>query len=640
MMGRLRGTMPLCHSCHKDFPAGTTTCPHCGVAAKVTTGAGNRTQHFGSQPPAPAQRPPLAASPPASAGASVAPAASAAQARAQPQQFAPGDLTPGTVVGEYRVEGKLGEGGMGAVYSATHPLIGKKAAIKVISAALCTDSAQVERFVQEARSVNQIGHPNIVDVFAFGTLPDGRSYFVMEWLQGQSLAERVAKGGMTLPEAVEIMEQASDALEAAHEKGIVHRDLKPDNVYLVNVRGNRQLVKLLDFGIAKLASGGDVRVQKTATGMMMGTPGYISPEQARGKSDVDHRTDVYAFGCMAYEMILGRLPFVAESAMDVVIKHLTEAPPTPSSIWPEIPPPLEAVLLRMLDKEPSRRPSLIEFRAILNELRGFLMSTMGPDGSKGFRSGFGPRPVTPAGQKWSTPVPGSTPAVSTGQVQRPVTPVPGSAQAVGLLSTTPLSTMSGASPDASFESPAKAGGKGKWIALGGVLVAGGVAAVLVLGGGKKNPAPVAAPAPPPVAVATPPVEPAKPPEKPADPPVAVATPPVAAKGKLVVNVDAADATIELDGKKIASATNYVAVDLDEGDHKLVVSAPGRKPNERTVTIAQGASATADVKLDKIHTSGSRPAGDVGKKPTDTGKKPDDKKGGQEDGLVDPFGRKK
>src|SRR5258708_22916311 len=116
---------------------------------------------------------------------------------------------------------------MASVYAGTQPVIGKKVAIKVMSRRLCVDPVQVERFVQEARAVSQIGHPNIVDVFAFGTLPDGRSYFVMEWLQGQSLAERVAKGGMTLPEAVEIMEQASDALEAAHEKGIVHRDLKP-----------------------------------------------------------------------------------------------------------------------------------------------------------------------------------------------------------------------------------------------------------------------------------------------------------------------------------------------------------------------------------------------------------------------------
>ena len=131
--------MPLCHSCHKDFPAGTSTCPHCGVAAKPTTGAGNRTQHFGSQPPA---RPGSVGPGAPSAQAQSAPAANAAAAAApQVRDFAPGDLTPGTVVGEYRVEGKLGEGGMGAVYSAMHPLIGKKVAIKVISAALCTDQA-------------------------------------------------------------------------------------------------------------------------------------------------------------------------------------------------------------------------------------------------------------------------------------------------------------------------------------------------------------------------------------------------------------------------------------------------------------------------------------------------------------------
>jgi serine/threonine protein kinase len=521
--------MPLCHSCHKDYPAGNTTCPHCGVAAKPTTGGG-RTQHFGSQPPAKA-----------SIGAAQAQAAVAPQ-----QSFTPGDLQPGTVVGEYRVEGKLGEGGMGAVYSATHPLIGKKAAIKVISAALCTDAAQVERFVQEARSVNQIGHPNIVDVFAFGTLPDGRSYFVMEWLQGQSLADRVAKGGLSLAEAVEIMEQASDALEAAHEKGIVHRDLKPDNVYLVNVRGNRQLVKLLDFGIAKLASGGDVRVQKTATGMMMGTPGYISPEQARGKSDVDYRTDVYAFGCMVYEMVLGRLPFVAESAMDVVIKHLTEAPPPPREIWPDIPPPLENMLVRMLDKDPAQRPSLIEFRQTLAELRGVLMSTMGPEGAAGFRSGFGPRPVTPStAQKWTTPVPGSTPGVGTGQGPRVVTPAGGQpVPAAG-------SAVMAAAADPGFETPApKSSGKGKWIALAAVVVLGGVGAAVALGGGKKEPSPALAPTPVAAAVPapmpTPPVEAARPPEPVPTPP------PAAVKGKLVVDVDADDATIVVDGKTVAS----------------------------------------------------------------------------------------
>src|SRR5262249_62007551 len=137
------------------------------------------------------------------------------------------DLAAGTVVGEYHIVGKLGEGGMGAVYASKHPVIGKKAAVKVISQELCTDPEAVERFVQEARAVNQIGHPNIVDVFSFGTLADGRCYFVMEWLQGQSLAGRLQQGRLPVREAVEILDPICRALEAAHERGIIHRDLKP-----------------------------------------------------------------------------------------------------------------------------------------------------------------------------------------------------------------------------------------------------------------------------------------------------------------------------------------------------------------------------------------------------------------------------
>ncbi|HTL36718.1 MAG TPA: protein kinase, partial [Kofleriaceae bacterium] len=237
------------------------------------------------------------------------------------QRFVPaGDLPPGTVVGEYKIDQKIGEGGMGTVYSATHPTIGKRAAIKVISAELGQDPVLVQRFVQEARSVNQIGHPNIVDVFAFGKLPDGRSYFVMEFLQGESLRGRLMRTFMSIADAVQILDEIAGALEAAHEKGIVHRDLKPDNVYLASVRGGYIIVKLLDFGIAKLVTGGGIA--KTSTGEMMGTPGYLSPEQARGKN-VDYRTDIYALGCMMFEMITGRMPFMAESPMDVVMMHIT-----------------------------------------------------------------------------------------------------------------------------------------------------------------------------------------------------------------------------------------------------------------------------------------------------------------------------
>src|SRR5512139_835820 len=161
-------------------------------------------------------------------------------------------LAPGTMVGEYKVERLVGEGGMGQVYGAVHPVIGKRAAIKVLLPEICRSRQMVERFVMEARSVNQIGHPNIVDVFAFGALPDGRQYMVMEWLKGEALSDRLARGILPLAETCDVLLAISAALDAAHEKGIIHRDLKPHNVFLVDVKGAKQIVKLLDFGLVKL----------------------------------------------------------------------------------------------------------------------------------------------------------------------------------------------------------------------------------------------------------------------------------------------------------------------------------------------------------------------------------------------------
>src|SRR6478735_4953308 len=157
------------------------------------------------------------------------------------------DLPAGSLAGEYRIEKKIGEGGMGSVYGARHPLIGKRAAIKVIRRELSSNREAVDRFVLEAQSVNQIGHPNIVDIFGFGALPDGRSFFVMEWLEGESLRERLQRP-LQFPEALEILEAIAKALQAAHEAGVVHRDLKPDNVFLASQRGGgKPIVKLLDF---------------------------------------------------------------------------------------------------------------------------------------------------------------------------------------------------------------------------------------------------------------------------------------------------------------------------------------------------------------------------------------------------------
>jgi serine/threonine-protein kinase len=276
-------------------------------------------------------------------------------------------LEPGTIVGEYRVESKLGEGGMASVFGAIHPLIGKKAAIKVMSPSLSLDRAAEARFVLEAQAVNRIGHPNIVDVFNFGRLPDGRSYFVMEWLQGETLFDRMWRQlPLPLPDVVHILDQICDALEAAHDEGIVHRDLKPANVFLAQVRGKREQVKLLDFGVAKLVR--PDAPSHTSRDCVLGTPEYIAPEQARGRS-VDTRADLYSLGVIAYEMVLGRLPFLSDNPADAIQMNLTATPPRPSILWSDIPPSLERVLLGLLAKEPAERATLPELRAVLAELR-------------------------------------------------------------------------------------------------------------------------------------------------------------------------------------------------------------------------------------------------------------------------------
>ena len=286
------------------------------------------------------------------------------------------DLTSGMMVGEYQIEGELGRGGMGRVYSAIHPVIAKRAAIKVLSPELSVNQEAVDRFVQEARSVNQIGHPNIVDIFAFGTMPDGRCFFVMEWLRGESLRDRMRKGVMPLADAMAFLETITLPLEAAHDVGIVHRDLKPDNVFLSDTKGAETQVKLLDFGIAKLLAP-DAAGLHTNTGNMIGTPAYMSPEQARGQG-VDHRTDIYALGVMTYEMLTGRLIFPADSAADMIAKHLFEQPQPIRTLNSNVPPPLEALVMLMLAKSADQRPTLAAARDVFRACRRFAQATPMP----------------------------------------------------------------------------------------------------------------------------------------------------------------------------------------------------------------------------------------------------------------------
>jgi serine/threonine-protein kinase len=266
------------------------------------------------------------------------------------------DLAAGDMVGDYRIEAKIGEGGFGAVYRAVHPLIGKAAAVKVLNRQYSSNPQMVSRFISEARAVNQIRHRNIIDIFAFGQLADGRSFYTMELLDGMGMDVYLRKRGrLPVAEAVPILRQIARALDAAHAAGIAHRDLKPENVYLVIDDEGTVFPKLLDFGIAKLLTDSGTQ-HKTRTGTPMGTPHYMSPEQSRGR-DVDHRTDVYSFGVMVHKTLTGQLPFDGDDVIEILVKQATATPPRMSEVCPGLAPELDGPVLHMLEKAPNMRPT-------------------------------------------------------------------------------------------------------------------------------------------------------------------------------------------------------------------------------------------------------------------------------------------
>ena len=311
----------------------------------------------------------------------------------------------GSRVNNYEIVSVLGEGGMGTVYLAVHPVMGRKAAIKLLRRELAEDQTLVARFVNEARAANAIRHPNIIDVIDVGTLPDnGLPYMMMEFLEGENLAQRLARTG-TLPvsEAIDIALQTASALSAAHGKGIVHRDLKPDNLFLVPELGSpgRERVKVLDFGIAKLRGDTSSGAVKTNSGSIMGTPPYMSPEQCRGiAEDIDHRADIYALGIILFEMLCGRPPFVSPGFGELLMMHLTRPPPSPRELNGAIPEPVEQIILRALSKKPEDRfASMDEFCSSLSHA-GSTAARTGPvtglsDGQVRAREGaHGAGPVT------------------------------------------------------------------------------------------------------------------------------------------------------------------------------------------------------------------------------------------------------
>lgn len=265
-----------------------------------------------------------------------------------------------TIDGRYLIENVLGEGGMGLVYRARHAVLQKLLAVKVLRPDVSKDEEIITRFRQEAQSASAIGNEHIISISDFGTLKDGSTYFVMEYLEGQDLTTAIEEAQpVPAGRAIHIARQLCDALGAAHAAGIVHRDLKPDNIYLVRRGQDDDFVKVLDFGIAKV--GGGTR-KLTKAGQVFGTPHYMSPEQCAGKS-LDHRTDIYALGVILYEMATTQVPFDADNLMGVLTKHMYEAPVPPKEL-PELPvdcpPELEAVILKALQKDPDLRYQSME----------------------------------------------------------------------------------------------------------------------------------------------------------------------------------------------------------------------------------------------------------------------------------------
>lgn len=328
--------MRVCPGCRVTFPDTASECAHDGLPLIDLS--------------------PTFAAPSAKSAITPAPVASG-EGPIQPE------LRSGMMVGAYRVERLLATGGMGSIYAGIHPVISKRVAIKVLDRRLQQeDPTTLARFVLEARSVNQIGHHNIVDIFSIGELDDGRAYLVMELLDGLPLHHLLRRLGSFEPGLlVPLYQQLCDALQAAHGKSFVHRDLKPDNIVVLR-RPPHPFIKILDFGIAKLRHGSSG--ERTAVGTVLGTPEYMAPEQCRG-DEVDGRADIYALGVMLYELVTGKKPFRDPNPMRVLAMQLRRDPEPPSKLK-EIPAALETLILKAMAKAPQERyASVAELLAAL-----------------------------------------------------------------------------------------------------------------------------------------------------------------------------------------------------------------------------------------------------------------------------------
>jgi len=302
--------------------------------------------------------------------------------------IAPSDPFIGTTIaGRYSVEELLGVGGMGAVYRARHQFIGRDVALKFLDPTLTRNERLRKRFLGEARAANQINHEHIIDITDFGETEDGLVYMVMEYLEGHALSDDIERGPLELRRALHIALQVALGLGRAHELGVVHRDIKPANIYLTRRRMDRDFVKILDFGVARIEK--DARI--TGQNMIVGTPEYIAPEQIRS-SAARPSSDLYSLGCVLFEMITGRLPFEGKTTV-LLVRHINDTPPVPSTIQPAIPLAIDRMVMRLLAKKPEDRYR--DAYHLVEELQRLLDSLPGHATSQKPRSGSRESPLPP-----------------------------------------------------------------------------------------------------------------------------------------------------------------------------------------------------------------------------------------------------
>ena len=268
-------------------------------------------------------------------------------------------LAPGTKLARrYVIEKQIGDGGMAQVYRAEHEVIARPVAIKVLSLEFVRVGSVVVRFLQEARASSKVRHENVVEITDFGETDDGRPFMVMEFLEGEDLATTIHREGrLSWERARPMLLQVLAALQAAHEHRVVHRDVKPGNIFRISRMGNEDFIKVLDFGIATVfKQAEDMGQSLTLDGQVLGTPAYMSPEQCTGV-DIDHRTDIYAVGCLAYQMLVGRTPFVSDNPLALMAQQIRDPAPPMRTVAPDLQlePRVEKVIMKAMEKRPERR---------------------------------------------------------------------------------------------------------------------------------------------------------------------------------------------------------------------------------------------------------------------------------------------